>query len=55
MRLQTVQDALNQQKISSMNIPKRTAAAAWILCSAVLKFHVWEYSRWSLGCRDKYL
>lgn len=33
MRLQTVQDALNQ-KISGLNIPKKTDAEVWILCSA---------------------
>mgnify|MGYP007125538331 CR=1 FL=1 len=34
MRLQTVQDALNPKKISGLNIPKKTDAEVWILCSA---------------------
>ena len=41
MRLQTVQDALNQKNIR-FNIPKKTDAEAGFMFRG-LKFHVWEY------------
>ena len=54
MRLQTVQDALNQKNIGFESTEEDGCGSLDFMFRG-LKFHAWEQSRWSLGCRDKYL